>query len=410
MFRRADFLLLGIALGLTLFGLAMIGSVSVYQSYLKTQQFVLQQRAGWETPSNAFYLWRSFIHVVVSLGGMLLTSMIPYRFWEKHARTLFILTLGLLLLLFIPALSIGNEYGTARSWLQLPFFTLQPSEFLKLTLIFYLAVWLQKKETSIATFQEGFVPFVVLLLLSTFLVALQPDLGGFLVFTAIASTMFFVAGGNILHLFAGAGGALLLGLPIILSKEYVAERFTAFYKILLHPNISGLCELPEAYQICQALTAIGSGGIFGVGYGKSIQKFGYLPEVQSDTIFAAMAEELGFLRLLIVFGLYGIFIYRGYMIARGARDRFGFLVAAGITTSIAFQTILNISVNLSLFPLTGLTLPFISYGGSSLLATLCGVGILLNISMHSASEPGNVRRSMRAAHPSRLRRARYLSP
>ena len=398
MFRRADFLLLGIALGLSLFGLAMIASVSVYQSYQLTQRFV--ESGSWEAPSNAFYLWRSFMHMLVALSALGVTSIIPYHFWQRHARTLFLINMGFLILLFAPGL--GNEYGTARSWLHLGFFSIQPSEFLKLTLVFYLAVWLQKKESSIATFQEGFIPFVILLCLSTFFVAIQPDLGSFLVFTVIATTMFFVAGGNILHLFLGASVAGLLGLPVILNKDYIRNRFTVFLHVLFHPSDMTYRE-GIGFQVYQALIAIGSGGLFGVGYGKSIQKFGYLPEVQSDTIFAAMAEELGFLRLLIVLSLYGIFVYRGYRAARNAPDRFGLLVATGITTCIAFQTLLNICVNLSLFPITGLTLPFISYGGSSLLATLAAVGVLLNISMHS-TEDVSVRRRTRTENIGSLRR------
>ena len=399
MFRRADFLLLGIALGLSLFGLAMIASVSVYQSYQLTQRFV--ESGSWVAPSNAFYLWRSFVHMLVALGALGVTSIIPYHFWQRHARTLFLLNMGFLIMLFIPG--IGNQYGTARSWLQLGVFSVQPSEFLKVTLVFYLAVWLQKKESSIATFQEGFIPFVVLLCISTFFVAIQPDLGSFLVFTVIATVMFFVAGGNILHLFLGAGVAGLLGLPVILNKDYIRNRFTVFLHVLFNPDDMTYRE-GIGFQVYQALIAIGSGGMFGVGYGKSIQKFGYLPEVQSDTIFAAMAEELGFLRLLIVLSLYGIFVYRGYRVARNAPDRFGLLVATGITTCIAFQTLLNICVNLSLFPITGLTLPFISYGGSSLLATLIGVGVLLNISMHSTEENVSIRRRNRSEHTGALRR------
>ena len=399
MFRRADFLLLGIALGLSLFGLAMIASVSVYQSYQLTQRFV--ESGSWAAPSNAFYLWRSFVHMLVALGALGVTSIIPYHVWQRHARTLFLLNMGFLIVLFIPG--IGNQYGTARSWLHLGFFSVQPSEFLKITLVFYLAVWLQKKESSIATFQEGFIPFVVLLCVSTFFVAIQPDLGSFLVFTVIATVMFFVAGGNILHLFLGAGVAGLLGLPVILNKDYIRNRFTVFLHVLFNPDDMTYRE-GIGFQVYQALIAIGSGGMFGVGYGKSIQKFGYLPEVQSDTIFAAMAEELGFLRLLIVLSLYGIFVYRGYRVARNAPDRFGLLVATGITTGIAFQTLLNICVNLSLFPITGLTLPFISYGGSSLLATLAGVGVLLNISMHSTEEDVSIRRRNRSEHTGALRR------
>lgn len=399
MFKKADFLLLGVALGLSLFGLAMIASVSVYQSYQLTTRFV--DSGAWEAPSNAFYLWRSFLHMTVAFCGFGVCSIIPYHFWQKHARTLFLVNMALLLSLFIPGLS--NDYGTARSWLHFGFFSLQPSEFLKLSLIFYMAVWLQKKESSIATFQEGFIPFVVLLCLSTFFVAIQPDLGSFLVFSVIGITMFFVAGGNIVHLMLGAAAAGVLGLPVILNKEYIRNRFTVFLHILFDPDNLTYRE-GIGFQVYQALIAIGSGGLFGVGYGKSIQKFGYLPEVQSDTIFAAMAEELGFMRLMIVLGLFGTLVYRGYRVARNAPDRFGLLVATGITTSIAFQTLLNICVNLSLFPITGLTLPFISYGGSSLLSTLCAVGVLLNISMHSTEENAAFRRRSREAHMGALRR------
>jgi cell division protein FtsW len=303
--------------------------------------------------------------------------------------------------LFLPG--VGNEYGTARSWIQLAGMSIQPSEFLKITMVFYLAVWLQKREADIATFQEGFLPFVALLCLSTFFVAIQPDLGSFLVLTVIATTMFFIAGGNFLHLLLGGSISALLSLPIILNKEYVRNRFSVFLHVLFRPDDQTFKE-GIGFQIHQALIAIGSGGLFGVGYGKSIQKFGYLPEVQSDTIFAAMAEELGFLRLLIVLGLYGVLVYRGLKVARNSPDRFGLLLGTGITTWIAFQTILNICVNLSIFPLTGLTLPFISYGGSSLIATLGGVGILLNISMHSHQDDALLRRRNRASHTGALKR------
>jgi len=374
MFRRVDLLLLGVVIGLTLFGLAMIASVSVFKSYQLTQKLVAQGLL--DSPSNSLFLWRSALHVCAGFCTMFITMMIPYRVWERYARTLFLVTIGLLILVFLPFFQ--NQYGTAQSWLVLGGWSIQPSEFLKITLVFYLAVWLQKREQLIGTFKEGFLPFVILLILSTFLVAIQPDLGSFLVLSAIASVMFFIAGGNILHLFAGGALAAVVGLPVILSKEYVQNRFKAF----LSPDDPAISET-IGFQIKQALIAIGSGGLFGVGYGKSIQKFGYLPEVQADMIFAAMAEELGFFRMLIILTMYGLLIFRGYKIAREAPDRFGFLVASGITTWIAFQSIINMAINLSLFPLTGLTLPFISYGGSSLVTMLGAIGILLNISMHS---------------------------
>lgn len=386
--RRMDMLLLGIAVGLSLFGLAMIASVSVFQSYQLTSKLA---ESGSGDPSNAFYLIRSSLHVFTGIAVMLLVASVPYRFWERYARLLFICSILFLFALFIPGL--GCSWGTSCSWFYLGGFSLQPAEFLKLTLVFYLAVWLQKREQLIATFQDGFLPFVTLLLLSTVLVALQPDLGSFLVLALIASTMFFIAGGSLRHLLLGGAAAGVMGLPIILSKAYIRMRFTAFFDLLGGPNATA--QEGPAYQVMQALIAIGSGGPFGVGYGKSIQKFGYLPEVQGDMIFAAMAEELGFFRILIILTMYTILVWRGYKIAREAPDRFGFLVATGITTWIAAQSIVNIAVNLSLFPVTGLTLPFISYGGSSLIATLVGIGVLLNISSHSTEQSTARRRPKR---------------
>lgn len=384
MFRRIDLLLLGVTIVLTLFGLAMIASVSVFESYQITQH--LAEQGLRSAPSNSFYLWRSFLHIIIGIGVMGFMMITPYHVWERLARPLFLLTIVLLIALFIPG--IRAEYGTASSWLRIGPFSLQPSEVLKLTLIFYLSVWLQKREQLVGTFKEGFIPFASLLLLSTFLVAIQPDLGSFFVIAGIACVMFFIAGGNLLHLIMGAAGAGVLGLPIILNQEYIRNRFLAF----LRPDDPTIGET-VGFQIKQALIAIGSGGFFGVGYGKSIQKFGYLPEVQADMIFSAMAEELGFFRLLIVLAMYATLVIRGYKIAQEAPDRFGFMVATGITTWIAFQTIVNLAVNLSLLPLTGLTLPFISYGGSSLIATLAGIGVLLNISMHSTEEASAARRA-----------------
>lgn len=328
---------------------------------------------------------------------MFCTMIIPYRVWERLAMPLFLITLVLLLLVFLPGISA--DYGTAYSWLRLGPFSLQPSEFLKLTLIFYMALWLQKREQLISTWRDGFIPFAILLSLSTVLVALQPDLGSFLVLTSIAVVMFFVAGGNIFHVILGGSLAAMIGLPIILQKQYIKNRFRAF----LSPDDPSISET-IGFQIKQALIAIGSGGFFGLGYGKSIQKFGYLPEVQSDTIFAAMAEELGFMRLMIILSMYAIFVHRGYRTALEAPDRFGLLVATGITTWVAAQTLLNMAVNLSLFPLTGITMPFISYGGSSLVSLLLATGILINISMHSTQAMAIERKSQKRRN-SREKRA-----
>lgn len=384
-----DLLLVGVVVGLTFFGLAMIASVSVFESHQITQKLVdLGLREG---PSNSFYLLRSLSHVIVGLLILGITAILPYHTWRRIAKIFFVFTLLLILALFLPG--IGNEYGTARSWIVIGGFSFQPSELLKLSLIFYLSVWLQKREQLIETFHEGFLPFASILLLSTIPIALQPDLGSFLVLSGIAGVLFFIAGGNIFHLFLGGGLAGVFGLPFILHEEYVRNRFMVFFQD--SPTVGETI----GFQIQQALIAIGSGGMFGLGYGKSIQKFGYLPEVQSDMIFSAMAEELGFFRLLIIFILYTLFVWRGLHIARFAPDRFGFLIATGITSWIACQTLLNFAVNLSLFPLTGVTLPFISYGGSSLVTSLAAVGILLNISLYSTEEGAHAHSSRSAVLP-----------
>jgi len=390
MFRRYDTLLLGVTVGLTLFGLAMIASVSVFESFQITSRLVRQGTL--EEPSNAFYLLRNFWHVLTGLGVMLFLATIPYRLWESLALPLFAVNLVLLIAVFIPG--IGAEYGSARSWLDIGPFSLQPSEFMKLSLILYLAVWLQKREQLIQTLQEGFFPFAILLSITTFLVALQPDLGSVLVLGAIAVTMFFIAGGNVVHILVGGAMSALLSLPLIISKGYIRARFIAF----MNPEDPAIAET-IGFQIHQAMIAIGSGRFFGQGYGKSIQKFGYLPEVQSDTIFAAMGEELGFFRLLIVLGLFSILVIRAFTIARNAPDRFGLLVAAGIGGWIGFQTIINIFVNLSLMPLTGITLPLISYGGSSHWSILAAIGILLNISAQSPQETVKTRRKRTVRNP-----------
>ncbi len=397
MLRRIDSLLLGVTIGLTLFGLAMVASVSVYGSYQLTSRMVTQGILS--EPTNAFYLWRNVWHVLGGLVVLAATTMLPYRFWERLSLPLYAVSLLLTLSVFIPG--IGAEYGTARHWIVVGGISFQPLELLKLSLIIYLAVWLQKHEQAIATFSEGFLPFVTLLSLSVFLVALQSDFGGVILLSATAAVMFYLAGGRLTHLLTGSIVGALVGLPLILSREYVRERLTAF----LHPHDPTIAET-IGFQIQQALIAIGSGRLFGVGYGKSIQKFGYLPEVQSDTIFAAMAEELGFLRILIVLTLFGILVWRGLCIARRAPDRFGTLVAAGLASAIGVQVLVNIAVNLSMFPLTGLTLPLISYGGSSLWATLASIGILLNISSSIPHVEAPVRRRWLRRSPLPL--SRYL--
>ena len=391
--RQFDTVLAVVILCLVLFGVVMISSVSVYQSYQITNG--MAQNGLLTEPTNSFYLWRHIWRVLISIPICVFMMYFPINVWKKGALGLFIASILLLVALFLPG--IGANYGTSTSWIDLPFLpSVQPAEFVKIALIFYLAVWMEKRQELVQSFQYGFLPFTFLLSAVVILLALQPDFGSVLVISVIAASMFFAAGGSIFHIFGGGLFASAIAYPIIMSKEYIRNRFMVFFDPTLDPlNIS--------FQIKQALIAVGSGGIFGVGFGKSIQKFGYLPEVQGDTIFAAAAEELGFIRITVLVVAYLIIAYRGFSIANRAPNRFAMLVAVGITSWFVFQAVINIGVNLSLLPLTGLTLPFVSYGGSSIIVNMIGAGILLNISRYAQESTNTTNRR-------RVRRTYYAQP
>ncbi len=390
--RQFDTVLAIVIFCLVLFGVVMISSVSVYESYQLTSN--MTARGLLDDPINSFYLWRHVWRAALSIPLAILLIYLPLKIWKSSALFIFVASLLLLIALFLPG--IGANYGTSTSWINVSFLpSVQPAEFVKLALILYLAVWMEKRQELVQSFQYGFIPFTILLSSVVVLLALQPDFGSVLVIVLIAVSMFFAAGGNLFHIITGALMAAFMAYPIIMSKEYIRNRFMVFLDPSLDPlNIS--------FQIKQALIAVGSGGLFGVGFGRSIQKFGYLPEVQGDTIFAASAEELGFIRITFLVIAYLVIAYRGYRIANHAPNRFAMLVAVGITSWFAFQAIINIGVNLALLPLTGLTLPFVSYGGSSLIANMMGAGVLLNISRYAEQTNTASRR--------RVRRTRYAQP
>lgn len=376
-FEKMDRWLLVLIIGLLIFGVFIINSVSTYESLMLMIKSKGAEYCYPETGNNCnnFYFNRHVIHVLTALPLFFIALFIPTQVYRKIAPLFFMISLLLLLVLFIEG--VGSDYGTARSWINVPFLpSIQPSELMKLAVIFYLAIWMEKKEQEVRTFQQGFLPFVVLLSVTLLPLALQPDFGSVLVIGMIAVSMFFVAGGNILHIFGGGAIASLIAWPIILSHEYIRQRFLAF----LNPDS---LEMQDAvYHIKQSLITVGSGGFYGVGYNESGQKNGWLPEIQSDTIFAAAAEELGFLRVMFLVLAFFFIAYRGFCIAERSNDRFSKLVATGITAWITFQAIINICVTIGLMPITGITLPFISYGGTSLLSLLFASGILLHISMN----------------------------
>lgn len=373
----------------------MITSVSVFESHQ-----LMVKRFGSEycevNNCNGFYLWRHVKHLFLGVPIFLTGFLIPVGFWRRVALPLFFVALTLLAAILLT--SVGGSWGTAKSWINIPLLpSIQPSEIAKIALVLYLAIWMEKKEQDIRTWESGFLPFLILMLPIVALIALQPDFGSLLVIVSIAAVMFFVAGGNLFHILAGGLTAICISLPVILSHDYIRERFLVF----LHPE-TGTND--ASYQVVQSLITVGSGRFFGLGIGESGQRHGWLPEIQSDTIFAAAAEELGFFRIIFLVGAFAMLAVVGYEVAKGARNRFEMLVAAGITAWITFQALLNMSVTLGIFPLTGVTLPFVSYGGSSLLSLFFASGILLQISKFSSGHAHHsARRRIGGTHFSSIR-------
>lgn len=353
---KMDFWLLFLVFGLCIFGLLMIYSSSAVVSF---------EQHG----VNNFYFKKQLMSLLIGLVSMAVASLIDYRFWKKYS----VLFLGITILLLMSVFILGKETMGAQRWLSIGGISIQPSEIAKLTFIIYLAAWLEKRSENIKDFKYGFLPFLVILGTICFLIIKQPDMGTMSVIVATGITMFFISGASLVHL--GIGFVFLVGIFLLLIKSapYRLQRFLVF----LNPADE---KLGAGYHINQALLAIGSGGLWGLGFGQSKQKYLYLPEPQTDSIFAIITEELGFLRAILVFVVFILIALRGFKIAKNAPDQFATLLAAGITVWIVIQFFINIGAMIGLMPLTGIPLPFISYGGSSLIILLTAVGILLNIS------------------------------
>lgn len=355
--------LLGVTLALLLIGLAAVSSASSVLSF---------ERFG----HNNYYFFRQIIFVLAGLAAMFIFSRIDYQVWKKYSGFLLVGALAVLCLVLIPG--IGFKSGGTRAWFNIGSFLLQPSEFIKLVLIFYLAMWFDRKIGAESNFWFGILPPLFAAGSLVGLILIESDLGAAIVYVMIAAVVFFAAGARFRYLLGlGAAGLALLSL-LIKAAPYRVARITAF----LHPE-----QDPQGigYHITQALIAIGSGGWWGYGFGDSRQKHNYLPESIGDSIFAVMAEELGFVRILFIVLLFAVFAVLGLRIAKKSPDTFGMLTAVGITSWIVFQALINMGAISNLLPLTGITLPFISYGGSSLLAASIGAGILLNISRHGVN-------------------------
>lgn len=319
-----------------------------------------------------YYIQSQFTRgFLTGLVGFFIGLMIPFSFWRNVSVPLMIVSLVLMALIFIPTL--GFSSGGATRWLHLGPIIFQPSEILKLSFVMYLASWLESKRHALGDFSAGFIPFIVIMgIVSVFLI-LQPDIGtlGVMVFTAVI--MYFFGGGRASQFFTLIILGLVAMFMLVQVAPYRLDRLTVFLNPGHDPQGKG-------YQINQSLIAIGSGGFSGLGIGASREKYSYLPEPVGDSIFAILAEEFGFVGGAGVIALFLFFLWRGLSIGAHAKNFFGKFLAVGLTSSILVQAFINIGAISGLLPLTGIPLPFISYGGTSLALTMTSVGILLNIS------------------------------
>ena len=357
-FHRPDKLLIALIFIILGFGLVSLSSASAVVAYDKF--------------GDAYYYFK---HQLFGLGLGLIAffyfANIDYHIWRRYAISFLFFSIFLLLLVFIPGLSAN--WGQARSWINIFGFSLQPSEFVKLSFLLYLAAWLEARKEDLHDYTKGIGPFVFILGFIGILMLLQPDIGTLAIIAITSLVVYFVGGGKIKHIviiiILGALGFALM----VQVKPYQLNRF----KCLLDPEFG---KQDICYQTNQSLIAVGSGGILGRGLGASRQKYMYLPEVSGDSIFAVIAEQTGLIFSSILIILFIALFYRGYIVARSAPDDFGRILSIGIVSWIVVQAIINIGGIINILPMTGVPLPFISYGGSSILATLSACGVLVNIS------------------------------
>ncbi|WP_249869901.1 putative lipid II flippase FtsW [Oceanobacillus saliphilus] len=365
--RDYDFTLIITPILLAGFGIVMIYSASMVTAVIEGHE-------------STHYLVRQLIWFGLGMAGFIFCSIFPYNYYQKLMK---FIILGVVLLL-IAVLLFGNSVNNAKSWFQIGPMSMQPAEFAKLGLIMYLASVYSKKQAYINEFSKGVLPPLVLTAIILGLIVLQPDIGTASIIFLIACSVIFSSGIRLKHLslLIGIGvGLALLVVPYMITDERLS-RFTGAYQPFATPDSDG-------YQLIQSYLAIGVGGLTGEGLGQSVQKLGYLMEAHTDFIMAIVAEELGFLGVLIVIGMLAIIVLRGIFIARKCNDSFGSLLAIGISSMVGIQTFINLGAISGLLPITGVPLPFVSYGGSSLLIMLISMGILNNIAMAVKRQESN---------------------
>ena len=335
----------------------------------------------------AYFLKKQFIYAVIGVVLMLVIRRVPYQMYNRLVYLILLISLILLILVLIPG--IGVRIRSASRWIRLGPLVIQPSEFAKLAIIIFLAYSMARKQEKIRYFSIGFLPHIVVAGIFILLIEKEPDFGTALALAGITFLMLFVGGTRLTHIFLVALPALPLVVYVILKNKMRLERVTTFIDPWKYAQDSG-------YQLVHSLYAIGSGGFWGLGIGKSREKMFYLPDSHTDFIFSILAEELGFLGILTVMSLFAILVTRGIIISLRARDVFGSYLAMGLTALIGLQAAINMAVVSGLMPTKGLSLPFLSYGGSSLLVNMIAVGILLNISSQTQQSPTPVRREAKS--------------
>ena len=381
--HRYDYLLI-----ITTAALAIVGLMMIYSA-----TFAL----GYQLHSQpTYYFIRQLLWMGLGTLALIIFARIEYHTWRRFSIPLMAFTMLLLVLVLL----IGDERFGGQRWLLNG--SIQPSELGKLAIIIYIADWLSSKGEQIRKVSYGLIPFAILLGVITGLIVLQRDLGTAVMIGTTALAMFFIAGGNLFQILLSGilGGATLY--LLITRSSYRMARLTAF----LDPLNSD--PLGNGYQIRQILIALGSGGLTGLGLGASRQKFGYIPASHTDGIFAILGEELGLIGALAVIGLFAFFAYRGFRIALTAPDAFGTVLASGITCSLIFQAIINMGVVTASLPFTGIPLPFISFGGSSLVVSMASVGLLLAVSRRTMPDDSQEKEPSEADHLRRRNRGTRL--
>lgn len=320
---------------------------------------------------ETYFLVRHLVWVAIGLGVLLVVARTDYHVWQRVAGPFYALSVVFLALVLVPGLG-ASAYGASR-WLNIGPLSFQPSEIAKLAVVIYVASWVTRVGGDVNKLTFGTIPFAIILSLSAGLVLVEPDVGTTFILVMTAGSVFFVAGANVLHALAGGILCCFLLLNFVANAGYKAERIEAFLNPWADPSGIG-------WHTTQTLLALGSGGFGGLGLGAGRQKYFYVPNAHTDSIYAMVGEEMGFVGTTLVLALFLLIAWRGLAIACGARDSLGRTLAAGATLLIVWQALLNMAVVSHVVPATGVPLPFMSYGGSAMVVSLAAVGIVLSVS------------------------------